>query len=163
MNHKVLTYIEYRAVSGVFRLLTPYPLSTQRVCTPPAPCNGGGGGGTLMQSHSPGSEGVWGLIFWKTPCRNLIGESLYGMNVKFLTTIAWNAACFNVALGSAADIFSAIKSAAVLQVYKRIRENIQSLEMLKSCALPPTSQQSWIQSQHPPTRWNLGDSRWGSS
>ncbi len=36
-EHIVLTYIEYRAVSGVFRLLTPHPLSTQRVCPPPAP------------------------------------------------------------------------------------------------------------------------------
>jgi hypothetical protein len=24
-NHKVLTYIEYRAVSGVFRTIDPYP------------------------------------------------------------------------------------------------------------------------------------------
>jgi hypothetical protein len=40
-----LTYREYRAVSGVFRttVLTPHPLSTQRVCPPPAPQAGGGG------------------------------------------------------------------------------------------------------------------------
>jgi hypothetical protein len=34
--HKVLTYIEYRAVSGVLRTIDPHPLSTQRVCPPPA-------------------------------------------------------------------------------------------------------------------------------
>jgi hypothetical protein len=56
MHHKVLTYIEYRAVSGVFRtiLLTP-PLSTQLVCPPPAPKAGG--------THSPGGEGVGGQYF----------------------------------------------------------------------------------------------------
>jgi hypothetical protein len=50
--HKVLTYIEYRAVSGVFRttVLTPHPLSAQRVCTPPHQRRGG--------TNSPGGEGV---------------------------------------------------------------------------------------------------------
>ncbi len=36
----------------------PTPLSTQRMCPPPAPKVGG--------THSPGSEGGGGLIFWKT-------------------------------------------------------------------------------------------------
>jgi hypothetical protein len=37
-RHKVHTYIEYRAVSGVFRTIDPpHPLSTQRLCPPPAP------------------------------------------------------------------------------------------------------------------------------
>jgi hypothetical protein len=35
-THKVLTYIEYRAVSGVFRTID-HPLSTQRVCPSPLP------------------------------------------------------------------------------------------------------------------------------
>jgi hypothetical protein len=43
LPHKVLTYIEYRAVSGVFRTIDPHPLSTQRVCLPHAPKVGGGG------------------------------------------------------------------------------------------------------------------------
>ncbi len=30
-----ILYIEYRAVSGVFRTIDPHPLSTQRVCLPP--------------------------------------------------------------------------------------------------------------------------------
>ncbi len=42
LPHKVLTYIEYRAVFGVFRTIDPHPLSTQRVCPPPAPKVGGG-------------------------------------------------------------------------------------------------------------------------
>jgi hypothetical protein len=47
------TYVEYRAVSGVFQyILTPHPLYTQRVCPPPH--QRGGGGGT----HSLGGEGV---------------------------------------------------------------------------------------------------------
>jgi hypothetical protein len=40
-THKVLTYIEYRAVFGVFQTIDPPPLSTQRVCPPPAPKAGG--------------------------------------------------------------------------------------------------------------------------
>jgi hypothetical protein len=36
--HKVLTYVEYRAVSDVFQNIDPPPpLSTQRVCPPSAP------------------------------------------------------------------------------------------------------------------------------
>jgi hypothetical protein len=42
LSHKVLTYIEYSAVSGVFRTIDPHPLSPQRVCPPPAPKAGGG-------------------------------------------------------------------------------------------------------------------------
>ncbi len=62
--HKVLTYIEYRAVSavsGVFqttKLLTPPPpppLYPARVSPPPAPKAGG--------THSPGGEGVGGQYF----------------------------------------------------------------------------------------------------
>jgi hypothetical protein len=48
-NHKVLTYIEYRAVSGVFRTIGPHHLSTQRECPPPHQRRGG--------THSPGGEG----------------------------------------------------------------------------------------------------------
>jgi hypothetical protein len=36
-NHKVLTYIEYRAVSDVFRTINPPPPLYQRECPPPAP------------------------------------------------------------------------------------------------------------------------------
>ncbi len=47
---RVLTDLEYRAVSGVFQNIGPHPLSTQRVCPPPAPKAGaytlaGQGGG----------------------------------------------------------------------------------------------------------------------
>jgi hypothetical protein len=48
-------HIEYRAVSGVFRTIHPPPLSTQRVCPPPAPKAGG--------THSPGGEEVEGQYF----------------------------------------------------------------------------------------------------
>jgi len=54
-SHKVLTYVEYRAVSASSKILTPTPLSAQRVCPPPAPY-------TLA-----GCEGGGGSIFWKTP------------------------------------------------------------------------------------------------
>ncbi len=54
-HHKVLTYIEYRAVSGVFRTIDPPP--------PLHPASGSSlrtkGGGT----HSPGGEGVGGQYF----------------------------------------------------------------------------------------------------
>ena len=41
-RNKVLTYVEYRAVSGVFQNIDPPPpQSTQRVCPPPEPKDGG--------------------------------------------------------------------------------------------------------------------------
>jgi hypothetical protein len=46
----VLTYEEYRAVSGVFQKIDPHLPLPQRVCPPPAPKAGG--------THSPGGEGV---------------------------------------------------------------------------------------------------------
>ncbi len=61
-THKVLTYVVFRAVSGVFQNIDPHPLSTQRVCPPLAPMAEG--------THSQGSEGVGGgggSIFWKMP------------------------------------------------------------------------------------------------
>ena len=36
-SNKVLTYVEYRAVSCVFQNIDPHPLSTQSVSSPPAP------------------------------------------------------------------------------------------------------------------------------
>ncbi len=64
MYRKVPTYIEQRAVCGVFRSFDfdppppPHPISTQRVCPSPAPKAGG--------THSLGGEGG-GAIFRKTP------------------------------------------------------------------------------------------------
>jgi hypothetical protein len=46
MNHTMYLhiYVEYRVVSGVLLTIDPHPLSTQRVCPPPAPKAVGGGG-----------------------------------------------------------------------------------------------------------------------
>jgi len=60
-DHKVLTYVEYRAVSSVFQNIdppSPSPVSTQRVCPPTAP--------KAWATLSPGGEGGGGSIFWKT-------------------------------------------------------------------------------------------------
>ncbi len=55
--HKVLTFIEYRAVSGVFRTIDPpTPLNPVSVSSPRT--KGGGGG---VGTHSPGGEGVEGV------------------------------------------------------------------------------------------------------
>jgi hypothetical protein len=62
-QHKVLTYAEYRAVSGVFQTIDPSPLSTQRVCPPPAPKAGGWG----VHTRRAVGVGGGGSIFWKTP------------------------------------------------------------------------------------------------
>ncbi len=51
-------------VSSASELLTPHPLSTQKVCPPPAPKAGGVGG--RYNTHSPGGdagEGVGGQYF----------------------------------------------------------------------------------------------------
>jgi hypothetical protein len=53
--HKVLTYIEYSAVSGVFRTIDPLPpLHPASVSSPRTKGGVLGGGGT----HSPAGEGV---------------------------------------------------------------------------------------------------------
>ncbi len=47
------TYLcRVQSMSGVFQKIDSHPLSTQRVCPPPAPMAGG--------THSPGGEGVGG-------------------------------------------------------------------------------------------------------
>ncbi len=73
-THKVLTYVEYRNVSGVFQNIDPHPpLHPASVSFPRTK-----GGGT----HSPGGEGRGGSIFWKTPdiglaCYSIISLRLY--------------------------------------------------------------------------------------
>ncbi len=66
ITKKVLRYVEYRAVSGVFqntKILPPRrpPLYPASASYPPTTKAGGGG------IHSPGGEGGGGSIFWKTP------------------------------------------------------------------------------------------------
>jgi hypothetical protein len=63
-----------RVQSYVWRLpkyWPPIPLSTQRVCPPPAPKAGG--------THSPGGEGRGGSIFWKTPDMGLASYSIISL------------------------------------------------------------------------------------
>jgi hypothetical protein len=58
VGHKVLTHVEYRAVSDVFQNIDPPPLSpssNQRVCPPPAPKARG--------THSPDGEGMGSQYF----------------------------------------------------------------------------------------------------
>ncbi len=60
-SHKVLTYVEYRPVSGVFpNIDPPPPLHPASVSSPRT--KGGGGGYTLARRWGGG-----GSIFWKTP------------------------------------------------------------------------------------------------
>ncbi len=58
-KHKVLTYVEYRAVSGVFQNIdAPPPLPLASVSFPLTISEGGGG------THSPGGEGGGGSIIF---------------------------------------------------------------------------------------------------
>ncbi len=59
MYHKVLTYIEYRAVSGVFQTIDPPPHLHPASCPPPAPKAGG--------VHTGWAVRGWGSIFRNTP------------------------------------------------------------------------------------------------
>ncbi len=53
---EVLTYVEYRAVSGVFHNSDPPPPLHPASVSPPAPK----AGGYTDHTHSPGGEGAWG-------------------------------------------------------------------------------------------------------
>jgi hypothetical protein len=67
------TYI-YRVQSSVWRVPNyrpPTPLSSQRVCPPPAPKAGG--------THSPGGEEVGGSIVRKTPDIGLASDSIISL------------------------------------------------------------------------------------
>ncbi len=59
-HHKVLTYVEYRTVSGVFQNIDPHPpLRPASMSSPRTK----GGGYTLAGRRGAGG----GSIFWKTP------------------------------------------------------------------------------------------------
>jgi hypothetical protein len=75
-HHKVLRYVEYRTVHGVFHILTPHPpLHPASVSSPRTK---GGGGDT----HSPGGEGGGGSIFWKTSAIGLASYSLISLRLS---------------------------------------------------------------------------------
>ncbi len=57
-DHKILTYVEYRAVSGVFCIDPPPPLHPASVSSPPHQRRG---------YTRAGRWGGGGSIFWKTP------------------------------------------------------------------------------------------------
>ncbi len=65
--HKVFTYVEYRAVSGVFQNIDPSPPS--ECVLPPH----------QRRTHSPGGEGGGESIFWKTPDIGLASYSIISL------------------------------------------------------------------------------------
>jgi hypothetical protein len=74
VNHKVLTCVEFRAVSDVFHILTPHPPLNTASVSSPVPKAGG--------THSPGGEGVGGQYFkilWKTPDIGLASYSIISL------------------------------------------------------------------------------------
>jgi hypothetical protein len=78
VHHKVLTYIEYRAVSGVFRTIDP-PTPSQ---SPPSECflpphqrQGG--------THSPGAVRGWGVNI-SEDARHWIGLLQYDPSTQYI-------------------------------------------------------------------------------
>jgi hypothetical protein len=69
-RQEVLTFVDYRAVSGVFQNMDPPPPSPPSECVLPPHQRGGGGGGG---SHSPGGERGGGSIIWKTSAVHITG------------------------------------------------------------------------------------------
>jgi hypothetical protein len=63
LSHKVLTYVEYRAVPGVVQNIDPPPPSPPSECVPSSPRSKAEGTQTLAGRR----RGWGGLIFWKTP------------------------------------------------------------------------------------------------
>jgi hypothetical protein len=78
LQHKVLTYVEYRAVSDVFQNIDPPPpLRLASVSSPRTK----GGGYTLA-----GRRGGGGSIFWKTPAIGLASYSNLSTDYSNLRT-----------------------------------------------------------------------------
>jgi hypothetical protein len=74
--HKVSTYVEYRAVSGVFQTIEPRPPSPPNESVlPPAPK----ARYTLVTPHT--RRAVRGSIFWKTPDIGLASYSIISLRV----------------------------------------------------------------------------------
>jgi hypothetical protein len=72
-GHKVLTYVEYRAVSGVFQNIDPPPpLHPASVSSPRTK-----GGGV----HTRRAVRGWGSIFWKTPDIGLASYSIISLRL----------------------------------------------------------------------------------
>ncbi len=80
-RHKVLTYIEYRAVSGVFRTIGPPPPLYPESVSSPRPK---GGGYTLT-----GRWGGGGSIFRKTPDIGLTSYSMISTVCRTFSSIAY--------------------------------------------------------------------------
>jgi hypothetical protein len=92
LKQKVLTYIEYRAVSGVFRTIDPPPpLHPASVCTPSAPKAGG-------YTHSPVGEGWGGSIVRKTPDIGLASYSIIPLRSE--VSLGSNCVLFSVSFRS---------------------------------------------------------------
>ncbi len=70
LNHKVLTYLEYRAVSGVFQNIDPPPPPYIQPASVSSPRTKGGGVPTRRAVRG------WGSIFWKTPDIGLASYSI---------------------------------------------------------------------------------------
>ncbi len=67
LAHKVLTYVEYRAVPGVFQNIGPPPTSPPSECVLPPHQRRG--------VHTRRAERGGGSIFWKTPAIGLASYS----------------------------------------------------------------------------------------
>jgi hypothetical protein len=76
-THKVLTYKEYRAVSGVFRTIDPPPPFPPSECVLPPHLRRRG-------THSPGGKGVGGSIFRKTPDIGLASYSIIPLRLYLM-------------------------------------------------------------------------------
>jgi hypothetical protein len=73
LAHKVLTYEEYRAVSGVFQNIDPPPLLHPASVSSPRTKGG-----------SQGGEGVGGSIFWKTLVIGLASNSIISLRFSHM-------------------------------------------------------------------------------
>jgi hypothetical protein len=109
LKHKVLAYIEYSTEQclAASELLTPLPLSTQRVCPPPRTKGGGGRGegGT----HSPGGEGGGESIFRKTPDIGLASYSIIPLLSQVIRKWGRNTGSMAGRSGSIASTLEGVK------------------------------------------------------
>jgi hypothetical protein len=109
--HKLLTYVEYRALSGVFQNIDPSgptPFPPSECVLPPH----------QRRTHSPGGERGGGSIFWKKPDIGLASYSIIALRIAHIFHVSDSTVVGSPSLLSK-GVFSGVKTVNFLSLSSR--------------------------------------------